>query len=152
MHKAETVAGLVVVAIGALLMIESSKLPYLVESVPGPGFLPLWIAAGILVTGAVVLFNALRGRAAGPAIEWPSAWGRRQFGVLLGALALALLVFTKLGFFITTTFFMGVVIFSLGVRSWPTLLIAPLASAGILYLVFAVWLGVPLPAGVLGTD
>ena len=149
MHKAETIAGIVVLTIGALLLIEAAKLPYLVENVPGPGVLPLWMSFGILVTGGVVLVNALRAHGMRP-IEWPNAWGRRQVGVLLGALAVALLVLDKLGFLLTTTAFMAVVIFSLGVRSWATLIIAPVAAAGVLYLVFDVWLNVPLPPGLLG--
>ena len=151
MHKAETLAGVVVLAIGALLLNEARKLPYLLEEVPGPGFLPLWISFGILIAGTLVVLNALRGRSVKP-VEWPSGWGIRQVSVLLGALALALLLLQKLGFFITTAAFMLVVIYSLGVRSWLTLVIAPVAAAGVLYLVFAVWLGVPLPPGVFGGE
>ena len=151
MEKAETIAGLLIVTVGALLFIESYKLPYLVENhVPGPGFLPLWLSFGILGAGASVIFSAVRGRLRpGEPIAWPDKLGWRQIVVMLAALAFALVLFDDLGFVITTTVFMTVVIYSLGVRSWLTLVMAPIAAAAILYAVFALWLGVPLPQGVL---
>jgi hypothetical protein len=150
MEKAEAAAGVLILIAGAVLLVAAYRLPYMVESVPGPGFLPLWVSFGILASGAVVTVKALRGRLRpGEPIEWPDLPGWRQVGVMLVALALALVLFDDLGFVITTTAFMTIVIFSLGVRSWVTLITAPVAAAGILYVVFAVWLGVPLPSGPL---
>ena len=65
------------------------------------------------------------------------------------ALALALLLLDKLGFVIVVTVFMAAVMYSLGVRSWRMLATVPLLAAIGLYVVFAVWLRVPLPRGVL---
>ena len=150
MEKAETAAGVFILIIGAVLLGAAYQLPYMVENVPGPGFLPLWVSLGILVSGAVVTVKALRGRLRpGEPIEWPDLPGWRQVGVMLAALALGLVLFDDLGFVITTTAFMTIVIFSLGVRSWVTLITAPIAAAAILYAIFALWLGVPLPPGVL---
>jgi hypothetical protein len=151
MNKAEAVAGAIVLLIGAVLAIEAYQLPYMVENVPGPGFLPLWLGGGILLTGATIMLKALRGAYRSlPEIAWPDAWGWRQVTVMFGSLAVALLLLNQLGFLITTALFMAAVIFSLGGRSWPTLIFAPIAAAGILYLVFAVWLNVPLPQGLFG--
>jgi hypothetical protein len=151
MNKTEAVGGAIVLAIGAILAIEAYKLPYMVENVPGPGFLPLWLAGSILLAGATITLKALRGTLRDlPDISWPDAWGWRQVLVMIGSLAVALLVLTKLGFLVTTALFMAIVIYSLGGRSWPILVLAPIAAAGILYLVFAVWLDVPLPQGLFG--
>lgn len=151
MNKAETCGGLIVVAIGVVLGIAAYKLPYMVEDVPGPGFLPLWLAGGILIAGVCILLKALRGTVPGMLdITWPDRWGWRQVLTMLGSLAISLLLLTKLGFLVTTTAFMAVMIYSLGGRSWPTLVFAPIAAAGILYLVFALWLNVPLPEGIFG--
>ena len=150
MEKAETVTGVLILIVGVVLLIAAYPLPYMVENVPGPGFLPLWVSFGILASGAAVTAQALRGRLRpGEPIPWPDLPGWRQVVVMLVALALALILFDDLGFVITTTAFMTVVIFSLGARSWVTLITAPIAAAAILYAVFALWLGVPLPAGVL---
>src|SRR3989304_4386063 len=49
---------------------------------------------------------------------------------MLGALAVSLLLLEILGFMVTTTLFMAVVVFGLGVRSWRMLAAVPLLSAG----------------------
>lgn len=150
MNKPEAIAGTVVVLIGAVLLIAANKLPYTVEHIPGPGFLPLWVSFGIIACGAIITFNAARpALAAREAVDWPDATGWRLVGVMLAALAVALLLLETLGFFVVATVFMAAVIFSLGVRSWRMLVTVPLVAAGGLYLVFAVWLRVPLPQGLL---
>ena len=150
MNKAETVAGAVFVAIGALILLESIKFPYFVEGVPGPGFLPRWISFGIIGTGLVLTAKGIRPRLALlEAIQWPEAAGWRRVRLMLGALAVSLLLLEWLGFLVTTTLFMAVVVFGLGVRSWRMLASVPLVSAIGLYVIFAVWLRVPLPKGIL---
>jgi len=71
MNKAETVAGLVFTALGVFMFVESWKTPYLLEGVPGPSFLPRWIAGGLVATG---LFLTLR--AALPSFALKDATGR----------------------------------------------------------------------------
>jgi len=150
MNKAETFAGAVVLAIGAAMLLESMKFPYLLDGVPGPGFLPRWIALALIGFGLVLTAQGIRARLAPQeAIPWPNAAGWARVGLMLGGLAVALVVLDRLGFLLTTTLFMAVVIFGLGVRSWRMLASVPLVSAIGLYVVFAVWLQVPLPKGVL---
>ncbi len=150
MNKAETVAGAVCVAIGVLMLLESRTFPYFLEGVPGPGFLPLWISFGIIGTGLVLTAKGIRPNLVSQEpIPWPDATGWRRVGLTLGALAISLLLLETLGFLVTTTLFMAVVVFCLGVRSWRMLASVPLLSAIGLYAIFAVWLRVPLPKGIL---
>lgn len=150
MSKAEAGAALLIVAIGGAMFYEAAKMPYFVEGVPGPGFMPRWIAGALLLVGAILVFQALRPRAGlAASIAWPAPSGRIRVATVLGALAVSLTVLDKLGFLVTTTSFMAVVIYGLGVRSWRTLAIVPILAAVILYGVFSLWLGVPLPKGIL---
>jgi len=150
-NKAETVAGLAFAGLGTFVAFESAGYPYLIDGVPGPGFLPRWIAAGLIGAGLMLTAQALRTRAAPlEPIEWPDRRGWRRVALMLGALAVSLVLLDKLGFLVTTTLFVAVVIFGLGVRSWRTLATVPLIAAIGLYTVFAVWLSVPLPKGILG--
>jgi len=151
MNKAETVAGSVFVAIGVWVLLQAIKFPYFVEDVPGPGFLPLWISFGIIGAGLVLAVKGIWPRLAiqEEAITWPQAAGWRRVGLMLGALAVSLLLLQILGFMVVTTLFMAVVVFGLGVRSWRMLTIVPIVSAVGLYVIFAVWLRVPLPKGIL---
>ena len=150
MNKGEAVAGTVCVVLGALMLLESIKFPYFVEGVPGPGFLPLWTSFGIVGTGLVLTVKGFRPRLASQeGITWPDAAGWRRVALMFGALAVSLLLLELLGFMVTTTLFMAVVIFGLGIRSWRILASVPLLSAVGLYVIFAVWLRVPLPKGLL---
>ena len=150
MNKADTIAGVAFAALGLFMVLETLKAPYLLEGVPGPAFLPRWIGSALISVGAVIAVNAIRVRVAADArIAWPDAVGWRRVALMLGALAVSLLVLEKLGFLVTTTLFVAVVIFGLGVRSWVMLLSVPLIAAIALYVVFAVWLSVPLPKGIL---
>jgi putative tricarboxylic transport membrane protein len=150
MNKAETMGGLVFVAIGVFMAVEAKPMPYMVEGVPGPGFLPWWIAIGLIAAGAVLTVKAVRGTLVQEEpTEWPDSRGWARVSLMFVALAISLLVLNPLGFLITTTLFMLVVLYGLGVRSWFTLTATALLAAIGLYVVFAVWLQVPLPKGVL---
>lgn len=151
MNKAETVAGSVFVIIGIFIVLEAVKFPYFVEGVPGPGFLPLWVSGGMISTGLVLVAKGVWPHlAVHEEITWPEAAGWRRVGLMLGALAVSLLMLNVLGFMVVTTLFMAVVVFGLGIRSWWMLATVPLAAAVGLYVLFAVWLRVPLPKGILG--
>ena len=150
MNKAETVAGLVFTALGVFMFVESWKTPYLLEGVPGPSFLPRWIAGGLVTTGLFLTLRAALPRfALNDPTDWPNRRGWARVGLMLGAMAVAFLVLTKLGFLVTMTLFIAIVIYGLGVRSWVTLATVPLGTGIALYMVFAVWLRVPLPKGIL---
>lgn len=149
MNKAEAVAGSVVVAIGAFMLFESMKMLYMLDNVPGPGFLPRWLAAGLIGIGLVLTAKGMRpALAVREIIDWPDATGWRRVALMSGALAVALLVLDTLGFLVTTAVFMVVVVYGLGSRSWRMLVSMPLAAAIGLYVIFAVWLQVPLPKGI----
>jgi len=150
MNKAETVAGGVIAVIGILMLYESLKFAYFLDGVPGPGFLPRWVAACLVCVGLYLAAKGIRpGLASQKAIPWPDKGAWWRLGILFAALALALLLLDKLGFVIVVTVFMGVVMYSLSVRSLLMLTTVPVLTAIGLYIVFAVWLRVPLPQGVL---
>jgi len=150
MSKAETIVGVGVLSIGALLLMGTIKLPYFLEGVPGPGFLPLWLSFGLIATGGMLTLKGVwPGSLPKAEVIWPGRIGRRRNGVLLSALAIAFLLLDLLGFLVTSALFVGAVAFGLGTRSWRILASVPPLTAILLYGVFAVWLRVPLPRGIL---
>lgn len=149
MNKAEVTAGGVVLAVGLALLIASLGFTFLSAGTPGPGFLPLLIAIGIIASGVALLAGALRGSRVAAQPSWPSLAGWRHVSLMLVAMAAAFLFLDELGFLVATTLFMAVMIYALGERSWRMLLTVPPLSALALYVVFAVWLRVPLPKGLI---
>lgn len=150
MNRVETAAGAVVLAVGIALLAGALGFPFILEGIPGPGFLPLLIAFGIVGTGLALIVNAIRGRVpVAEGVIWPPLSGWARVGLMLGALAIAFYLLDVLGFLVATTLFMAVMVFCLGERSWRMLATVPILSAIGLYAVFAVWLRVPLPKGVL---
>jgi putative tricarboxylic transport membrane protein len=150
MNKTEATAGTLVAAVGLVLLINARRLDYMVEEVPGPGFLPLWLGIGILACGTILALKALRpALAPAPRIEWPERSGWIQIVVMIGGLGVGLYFLEPLGFLITASLFIAALMVSLGVRSWPKLIGVPILAAVVLHLVFVVWLGVPLPMGLL---
>lgn len=149
-NKAEAIAGASVAAVGLVLMFHAWALEYMVENVPGPGFLPLWLGIGILLCGVILTVKAIRqAPTAGEPVDWPQAPGWLQIGIMLGGLGLALYVLAPLGFLLTASLFIAGLMVSLGVRSWLRIIVVPIVAAVVLHLVFVVWLGVPLPMGLL---
>lgn len=118
----------------------------------GPRFFPLLVAAGLVVCGALLLAQALRGRAADPEggedvdADAPTDW-RAVLLVAVGLVLTALLM-ERLGFPVTAGGLFWAVAFAFGSRS-P---LAPAVGVGlalVVYLAFTRLLGLDLPAGVL---
>lgn len=148
MNRVETAAGGIVLAAGMALLVGALGFPFLLQGIPGPGFLPLIIALGIICTGIALVVAAVW-RPSHAETAWPPLSGWVRVGFMLAALAMSFLLLDALGFLVVTALFMTVMVFCLGERSWLTLATVPVLSAMALYMVFAVWLRVPLPKGIL---
>ena len=139
-----------VVAGGLLLLAavaiqQAARLPFGSVRNPGPGFLPWWTSVIVAVLSVVLLGQVLIRPPAGA-----EPWGRvAKGGARVVGLAAYTLALEPAGYPICTfllVLFMLRVIDRVG---WPlALALAGLASGGC-YVVFAIWLQVPLPAGPL---
>ena len=148
MNKTEIAAAIAVLVIGVSLLVAALQFPFLSQCAPGPGFLPVLIALGILATSLALVAGALRGTTVVSAPRWPPLSGWWRVALMLLAMTVSFLLLEILGFLIVTTLFMAVMIYCLGERSWRMLATVPPLSAIALYAIFAVWLRVPLPKGV----
>ena len=148
MARTDAVAAGTVLVFAAVAVYEASKLPFGTVRNPGPGFLPWWVAATLGFLAVVLLGQAL---AAGPGAS-AAGGGRRvlKVGGLLVVLAAYVWLLEPLGYPLCTFL---LVLFMLRVvepHRWMVALgVAALAALGS-YVVFAVWLQVPLPPGPLG--
>ena len=60
MRVAETIAALCVTLLGVITIALARQLPYQAEYGPGPGFLPLWLGATLVVLSVFLLRSALK--------------------------------------------------------------------------------------------
>ena len=147
MARADVVAAVGVILLAALAAYEAGKLPLGTVSNPGPGFLPWWAA---LTLGVLALLRLAQAWVARPA---PDAGGPERRVVAVAALVVALVAYVALlellGYPLSTFLLVLFVLRLVEPRRWPVALGVAAAAAVGSFVVFAVWLKVPLPPGPL---
>jgi len=143
----ERVMGVAAVLVGLVAAAESLRLTEdTLTGGLGTRFLPLSLGLIIAVLGGAIALRPSRGRAAkAPA----GAGGRLRITATLAGLVLYALVFERLGFLISSSAFVVLLLVFYGERRWPVVLAVAVGAAVATYAVFARWLGVPLPPGIL---
>ena len=144
----ERVMGVAAVLVGLGAVSESLRLAEdTLTGGPGTRFLP--VSLGLIVAvlgGAIALRPAPRRPREAPA----SPGARLRIAATLAGLALYALVFERLGFLLASSAFLALLLILYGERRWLVILAVAVGAAGVTYAVFARWLGVPLPPGILG--
>jgi putative tricarboxylic transport membrane protein len=158
------IAAAVLLALGALLIVSALGVArgggY---SVISPATIPLVVAIGLLVLGAIFALRttvvpdtdlAIQAADEEGATHWPTVG---LAGLLLVAYALALDGFEigpvdvpGLGYIVATALFLPLTARALGSRAPLRDSVAGLAAAVVIYFGFTEFLGVRLPAGILG--
>jgi hypothetical protein len=147
MHiRADHIAGTFFVGVGLTVIVLSGDLPVGQLSMPGAGFLPLIVAALIILLAASLFLRANESPSFSE-IEWDDAHHALQ---VIAITCVAASLYVYLGF-ILTMFAMMLVL--LVVIERKNILRAAVYSAGVTivtYLVFVRVLQSPLPPGILG--
>ena len=132
-------------AFGLLLALQARDLEYMGEFAPGAGFLPLWL--GLILFALVIGHLVTTRKSVGE--RSASGSGRKVYAVAAGLAACVALI-NWLGFAAAIAAYLLYLTRWVERRSWG--LSAGLAAITtlILYLVFRLWLGVPLPRGPWG--
>ena len=150
MRTADRVAGAVLLATGVAFSAGALKFyEYSGPGGPGPAFLPFWLGVVMVVLATLLLIGALRSRE--PGERWlPEAEGLRRIGVVL-ALTFAFIALLKwVGMIVGTALFLIALLRSTGRLAWPLTLAVACGTAGLIHLVFGVWLRVPFPVSIFG--
>lgn len=147
MRQALLVVAVLGVALGFFYLIEAVRYPLGTAAQPGPGLYPLLVGV-VLILSAVGMGREAFLRAPQGAVEWPAGKARpRVIAVGVSALGYSFLL-PLLGHPLTAGLLALVVLQVMGARPW--FLRVGVAVAIVLgsHYVFAVLLGVPLPAEV----
>jgi putative tricarboxylic transport membrane protein len=146
MIRRDAAVAAVTLAFGAAALYASSKLPFGTVRSPGQGFFPWWTSAMLLMLALILLAQALTSRPS-PVIE---ERGRiAKVAALLIVLGTYIFLLDPLGYPLCTFL---LVLFMLRVtdpQRWTVALSIAAVSAFGSYIVFAIWLSVPLPRGPL---
>jgi hypothetical protein len=116
---------------------------------PGPAFLPFWLGLVMALLATLLLVGAMR--SSDPGTDWlPTGEGRRRLVLVMVATIVFVALLNVIGMVVGTVLFLIVLMRFLDRCAWPLTLMVSVATAAFVYLVFARWLRVPLPVGVLG--
>jgi putative tricarboxylic transport membrane protein len=146
MARRDVVVAALALALGASAIFESAKLPLGTVRNPGEGFFPWWTSAVIVLLALFLLIQALTSRRS---IN-PQTPGRitKVTALLLGLAAYTFLL-DLLGYLFCTFFLVLFMLRATDPHRWSVALGMALLTAVGSYVVFAVWLSVPLPRGPL---
>ena len=134
-------------------LVEDRNYPIGSLSHPGPGLYPMLVGAMMLVATSMTVLEAVKGtNQAGVSFDWPHGVGRwRVATVVFAALGYTLLL-DRLGDLVVGFLAALVVGWVMGMKSvWKAVIVAAVL-AGLFHLIFAYFLGVPLPQGTIFGD
>ena len=155
MRANDAIAGLVLIVFAVIMIGLTASFPEFPGQKYGPSLFPRILGAGLIVCGAVLMWNGMASRRAGaPWIEI-APWARqpRRVATFLLVIAMLLLyIFTAetVGFIPLALLFLGMLFVWLGVKPWIAAVTA-VSGTLIIYWFFATLLRVPLPRGWLNS-
>lgn len=147
--NAKRTAGACFLALGLVTIFGASRLTYYSETGPGDGFLPLWLGVGITLLALLLLGGRSTREREAQGHAQPGTSPRKPL-LLVGLLAAGLFLLPWLGFLLTILALMVALLCLLEGVSLARSLLAAVCTSLVLYLVFTLWLQVPLTVGVFG--
>jgi putative tricarboxylic transport membrane protein len=146
-NKGNLIAGACLAAFGIYVISVASKLPYVSEVGPGPGFFPLWLGIGLVIFASCLMLSSLsfftRESPSDFPIWEPSGRALAGWFGLMVAIALFGLIGFSASFVILTVF----LIVALDRRPFLLSVGVGIALAVAFHLLFVMALDVSLPAG-----
>lgn len=152
MKRSNQIASIVVLLFSIALMFEARKLVYTGEfGRPGAGFFPFWL-------GVLLAFLSLQlfwqNRPTPSERDRPGPFSNlKRIGkpaLILAALFAFAALMGTLGFLVSIALLIAFLQILVEGRRWLSGVITAVLGAFGFYLIFEVWLGVPLPIGILG--
>ncbi len=146
------IAGLILLAISLVLLVQSFQLPSLPIVPVGPGFYPAIVLSFMAVASGLLVLQDLMQRA--PVTAGTDDAPQRNYRLVVIAFAIVgayVVLLPLLGFRLATVLFVGTLQAALGrprtARQWLALAAIALGSAAVSYFIFERYLLVLLPRG-----
>jgi putative tricarboxylic transport membrane protein len=137
-------------AFAVLVFLAAGALPFGTARVPQAGFFPKVLALLLMLLAFLSFIQPRGDREANQGSNPIPAPNWFRLAIILAALAGFALVLEWLGFFISSFLLMGFLLRAVEAQSWLRMILISFATAVISYVIFARFLGVALPTGILG--
>ena len=144
MVRRDAAAAAAALAFGAAALYEASKLPFGTVHNPGQGFFPWWTSAVIVLLALILLVQTLRSRSS--AVREGRARIAKVAALLIVLSAYTFLL-EPLVYMLSTFLLVLFMLRATDPQRWALALGMAAVTAVGSYVVFAAWLGVPLPRG-----
>jgi putative tricarboxylic transport membrane protein len=149
-RRVDVIAGSIFVAVGVFVLVQSLKLSFYIDEVPGPGFFPTVLAVALMICGGLLILMALTGSSK-EEFELPTrGQAQRSLGLWLAILAASILV-GVIGFLAAMFLLVAVILLGIEGRRSVGTIAAIILTPMLAYLLFGVLLRVPLPSGPFGS-
>lgn len=133
---------LAVLAVAGVWGLLARRLPVSGPEGPGPGFVPMLLAALLALLGLLLLVQDAR---AGARVETSRRPGWGQATVVVGLMALYILAMTRVGFVLATPPYVALAVWQCGGRSLRLIVGTALGLTLAVWVLLARLFGVPLP-------
>ena len=147
MKKADLLSGCAGVVFALAVCYGALGMPMGTIGNPGPGFLPFWVGAALTTLSLALITSAFFEGA--PVEESVKPRLRRHVVGTLAGLVFYALALESLGYLVTTFLLLSMLVRMLGQRRWPLALAFSALATGGSYALFGLWLGAPLPRGLI---
>ncbi|MBP1154137.1 MULTISPECIES: tripartite tricarboxylate transporter TctB family protein [unclassified Paenibacillus] len=146
-NNAGVYMGLLLLLFSLVIFWQSLQFPYYSDAGPGPGFFPLWLSAGLGIFSLSYIFSSLKEKISFSEIL-PTGSGLGNVVTLLISAVFFLLTIEYLGFLLACSIMLFFILRRL--YKWYFAVVIALSISSCLFVVFHIFLGVPLPVNFLG--
>jgi len=153
LDRDEFIGGIVIFFFGGVTVLLSLKMPIGTFRMAGTGLFPLCLGILLMILSGLFILKLFYGKKTSSAKEKTVAEllrSSRQVILFLGVMVLATLTFNTLGYPLTAFLLMAFLLRTLGIKRWIFNLSLSLATSMASYVLFVLWLKIPLPKGWMG--
>lgn len=146
MKKAEIFFALFLLGAGLLMFIISLDYPYSTQFGPGPGFFPVWISGFMILFSLIFLIKLFRSNISGAFFNHPDSL--KTLILFIVGLIITIILIPILGLILSLGLFCLFAFRLFDKHSWKGSVGVSVGAMVIFYLIFVIWLKVPLPTGI----